>query len=84
MSSADGQSVALNLIQSNRGEPTKLNRLVSLLKNAPAAVFIQPHNVPDPDAIASYTGLRYLLGLNGRIIDAYIKERALKFVAGNN
>lgn len=42
-------------------EPTKLHRLATILKDAPNAVFIQPHNVPDPDAIASCAGLRYLL-----------------------
>lgn len=46
-------------------ESTKLNRLVAVLKNAPDEIFIQPHNVPDPDAIASCAGLRYLLELKG-------------------
>jgi len=32
---------------------TKLDELVDLLKKAPDEVFLQPHNVPDPDAIAS-------------------------------
>jgi len=44
---------------------TKLDRLVEILKDAPDEVFIQPHNVPDPDAIASSLGLYYLLNLRG-------------------
>ena len=49
---------------------TKLDKLVDLLKEAPDEVFIQPHNVPDPDAIASSFGLQYLLKIRG--IDAQI------------
>ena len=41
---------------------TKLDQLAALLREAPDEVFIQPHNVPDPDAIASCFGLEYLLG----------------------
>ena len=44
---------------------TKLDRLVEILKEAPDEVFIQPHNVPDPDAIASSLGLYYLLSQRG-------------------
>ncbi len=44
---------------------TRLDRLAELLKDAPDEVFIQPHNVPDPDAIASCFGLQYLLGKRG-------------------
>jgi nanoRNase/pAp phosphatase (c-di-AMP/oligoRNAs hydrolase) len=44
---------------------TKLDTLVNILKDAPDEVFIQPHNVPDPDAIASSLGLYYLLSLRG-------------------
>jgi nanoRNase/pAp phosphatase (c-di-AMP/oligoRNAs hydrolase) len=44
---------------------TKLDKLAALLKNAPDEVFIQPHNVPDPDAIASSMGLQYLLEQKG-------------------
>ncbi len=40
---------------------TKLDQLVEILKEAPDEVFIQPHNVPDPDAIASSFGLKELL-----------------------
>jgi nanoRNase/pAp phosphatase (c-di-AMP/oligoRNAs hydrolase) len=40
---------------------TKLDRLVKLLRDAPDEVFIQPHNVPDPDAIASSLALYHLL-----------------------
>ncbi len=47
---------------------TKLDRLVELLKEAPDEVFIQPHNVPDPDAIASSFGLEYLLKKRGLAI----------------
>jgi len=44
---------------------TKLDRLVEILKDAPDEVFIQPHNVPDPDAIASSLGMYYLLSQRG-------------------
>ena len=44
---------------------TKLDALVDLVKDAPDEVFIQPHNVPDPDAIASSFGLQYLLKVKG-------------------
>jgi nanoRNase/pAp phosphatase (c-di-AMP/oligoRNAs hydrolase) len=44
---------------------TKLDILVDILKEAPDEVFIQPHNVPDPDAIASSLGLYYLLAHRG-------------------
>ena len=44
---------------------TKLDKLVDILKEAPDEVFIQPHNVPDPDAIASSLGLYYLLSQRG-------------------
>lgn len=55
----------VGLTQRNMSELTRLNRLVTILKDAPDKVFIQPHNVPDPDAIASCAGLRYLLELKG-------------------
>ncbi len=44
---------------------TKLEELVTLLKKAPDEVFIQPHNVPDPDAIAASFGLQDLLKQKG-------------------
>jgi nanoRNase/pAp phosphatase (c-di-AMP/oligoRNAs hydrolase) len=44
---------------------TKLDALVDILKDAPDEVFIQPHNVPDPDAIASSLGMYYLLSRRG-------------------
>ncbi|MDR2471621.1 MAG: DHH family phosphoesterase [Treponema sp.] len=44
---------------------TKLDQLAAILKEAPDEVFIQPHNVPDPDAIASSLGLYYLLSQRG-------------------
>lgn len=58
-------SLRLNETTLHMSESTKLNRLVSILENAPGGIFIQPHNVPDPDAIASCAGLRYLLELKG-------------------
>ncbi|MCL2129157.1 MAG: DHHA1 domain-containing protein [Treponema sp.] len=44
---------------------TKLDILVDILKDAPDEVFIQPHNVPDPDAIAASLGLFHLLDKRG-------------------
>ncbi len=44
---------------------TKLDQLAGLLRQAPDEVFIQPHNVPDPDALASCFGLQYLLDQKG-------------------
>jgi len=44
---------------------TKFEKLADLLKKAPDEVFIQPHNVPDPDAIAASFGLQYLLKTRG-------------------
>ena len=44
---------------------TKLDSLADMLKEAPDEVFIQPHNVPDPDAISASLGLYYLLNLKG-------------------
>jgi nanoRNase/pAp phosphatase (c-di-AMP/oligoRNAs hydrolase) len=44
---------------------TKLDILVDILKDAPDEVFIQPHNVPDPDAIAASLGMYYLLSQRG-------------------
>ncbi|MBN2049107.1 MAG: DHH family phosphoesterase [Spirochaetales bacterium] len=44
---------------------TKLDELAELLKKAPDEVFLQPHNVPDPDAIAASFGLQYLLKQRG-------------------
>ena len=49
---------------------TKLDQLVELLKKAPDEVFIQPHNVPDPDALASSFALQDLLKKKG--LDAVI------------
>mgnify|MGYP006273923107 CR=1 FL=1 len=40
---------------------SKIETLVELLRQAPDEVFIQPHNVPDPDAIAASFGLHRLL-----------------------
>jgi nanoRNase/pAp phosphatase (c-di-AMP/oligoRNAs hydrolase) len=47
------------------GGNTKLDILVDILKDAPDEIFIQPHNVPDPDAIASSLALYYLLTARG-------------------
>ena len=44
---------------------TKLDKLVEILSDAPDEVFIQPHNVPDPDAIAASLGMYYLLSQRG-------------------
>ncbi|MCL2272783.1 MAG: DHHA1 domain-containing protein [Treponema sp.] len=44
---------------------TKLDELAEILKDAPDEVFIQPHNVPDPDAIAASLGMYYLLSQRG-------------------
>ena len=38
---------------------------MDILKDAPDEVFIQPHNVPDPDAIAASLGLYHLLDQRG-------------------
>ncbi len=64
---------------------TRLDRLVSILKNAPDEVFLQPHNVPDPDAIASCLGLQYALkarGIEAKIVyDREIeKANSLKMI----
>ncbi len=48
-----------------KGGQTRLDELAELLRGAPDEVFLQPHNVPDPDAIASCAGLQYLLALRG-------------------
>jgi len=60
-------------------EPTRLDRLVGILKQAPDEVFLQPHNVPDLDAIASCAGLRYLLDLRG-IRSAVVYDREIEKV----
>lgn len=44
---------------------TRLDALASLLRAAPGQIFIQPHDAPDPDAIASAFGLQYLLSRRG-------------------
>jgi nanoRNase/pAp phosphatase (c-di-AMP/oligoRNAs hydrolase) len=46
-------------------DATRLDILCELLRQAPDEVFLQPHNVPDPDAIASALGLQYLLSQRG-------------------
>lgn len=44
---------------------TRLDALVALLRMSPGGIFIQPHDAPDPDAIASAFGLQYLLSRHG-------------------
>ena len=56
---------------------TNLNRLVAILREAPNTVYIQPHNVPDPDAIASSIGLHYLFELKG-IPSRIVYDRAIE------
>jgi nanoRNase/pAp phosphatase (c-di-AMP/oligoRNAs hydrolase) len=46
-------------------EGTRLDALAALLAGAPDEIFIQPHNVPDPDAIAASAGMQYLLAQRG-------------------
>lgn len=57
--------------------PTNLDRLADLLREAPDEVFLQPHNVPDPDAIASCLGLQYLLRQKG-IESAIVYDREIE------
>lgn len=57
----------------------RLEALVDLLKQAPDEVFIQPHNVPDPDAIAACAGLRFglsELGIDAPIVFDHAAEKA--------
>ncbi len=44
---------------------TQLDKLIALLSSAPDEVFIQTHDVPDPDAIGAAFGLQYLLKQKG-------------------
>ncbi len=53
-----------------RRKITKLEELVNLLKKAPDEVFIQLHNVPDPDDT---------LELN-RSFHTFVRHRAIGFV----
>jgi nanoRNase/pAp phosphatase (c-di-AMP/oligoRNAs hydrolase) len=56
-------------------EATRLDALAALLAQAPDEVFIQPHNVPDPDAIASCAGMQYLLAGRGvKTVIVYDRE----------
>jgi nanoRNase/pAp phosphatase (c-di-AMP/oligoRNAs hydrolase) len=51
--------------------PGNIDELAGILRETPGEVFIQTHDVPDPDAIASAHGLRHLLlekGIQSRII----------------
>ncbi|MCD6122242.1 MAG: DHH family phosphoesterase [Spirochaetales bacterium] len=56
---------------------TKLDELVSLLKKAPDEIFLQAHNVPDPDAIASCYALKRLLRVRG-IESAIVYEHEIE------
>jgi nanoRNase/pAp phosphatase (c-di-AMP/oligoRNAs hydrolase) len=58
-------------------QETKLDRLCALLNGAPDEIFLQPHNVPDPDAIASCLGLQYLLRQRG-IASAIVYDREIE------
>jgi nanoRNase/pAp phosphatase (c-di-AMP/oligoRNAs hydrolase) len=58
-------------------EATKLDALAALLAQAPDEVFTQPHNVPDPDAIAACAGMQHLLGLKG-IRTVIVYDRAIE------
>ncbi|HPE89896.1 MAG TPA: DHH family phosphoesterase [Spirochaetia bacterium] len=53
---------------------TRIETLASILRDAPGRVFIQAHDVPDPDAIASAFGLRSLLSRFG-VESAIVYER---------
>ena len=58
---------------------TKLDSLIDLVRQAPDEVFVQPHNVPDPDAIASCFGLSELLrerGVDTAIVYEHEIEKA--------
>lgn len=65
----------------------KIDTLIELLKKA-EEVFIQTHNSPDPDAIASAFGLQYLLSQRGitsdicykGIIDKYNTQRMVELL----
>ena len=64
---------------------SKLTSLVELLEQAPDEVFLQPHNVPDPDAIAATFGLQHLLehyGVTAKIVyeSELEKANALKMI----
>jgi nanoRNase/pAp phosphatase (c-di-AMP/oligoRNAs hydrolase) len=57
----------------------RFDELVALLSRAPGELFIQTHDVPDPDAIAAAHGLRLLLkekGIESRIVYAQEIEKA--------
>ena len=59
-----------------------IKKLVEKLKDEEAKIFIQTHNFPDPDAVASADGLQQLLksaGLDSHITaDGVIQKRALQ------
>lgn len=57
--------------------PTHLDNLSTLLKDAPDEVFIQTHDVPDPDAIGAAFGLQYLLKQKD-IIAQIVYNRAIE------
>ena len=56
---------------------TKLDKLVEILKEAPDEIFIPPHNVPDPDAIAASFGLKVLLEARG-IVSEIVYENEIE------
>ncbi|GMQ62292.1 DHH family phosphoesterase [Vallitalea maricola] len=56
----------------------KLKELLEQLKSA-EKVYIQPHNIPDPDSIASSLGIKFLLekyGIESKIIHVQTIEKA--------
>ena len=56
----------------------RIDQLVGLLGQAPDEVFIQPHNVPDPDAIASAFGLQKLLEARGIVSEVVYEDEIEK------
>lgn len=57
----------------------RIDTLARLLADAPDEVFLQPHNVPDPDAIAACFGLQHLLrrrGISAEIVYTHAMEKA--------
>jgi len=57
---------------------THFDELITILKDAPQ-IFIQTHNSPDPDAIASAFGLQYLLKTKGIKSDICFKGEIEKY-----
>lgn len=62
---------------------TRLQKLAAVLVKAPDEVFIQPHNVPDPDAIAASAALEFALGELG-IESCIVFDRAAEKTNSRN